>query len=301
VSPDEQRSEPIIIVRKKSSHGGHHGGSWKVAYADFVTSMMAFFLVMWLMVQSDVVRNNIAGYFQDPTGFKKGGSSSVLPEKGNSIIPMKQKDTMIKKLSQRQREEEMRKMLRKAGEEIQQKLKSTPGFKTFQKQVEVELTAEGLRIQLLDSEGQSFFEKGSAELLPKTKLLLKLVAQELAKLPNRVIIEGHTDSLRYAANAVYTNWELSADRANSARLWMEEHGLRRDQVSEVRGFAYTQPKIASNPGDPRNRRIAIIVVNDFSGMNYLDKNVVLDGEQELSSTEQDSEHSSKELAHQTSE
>jgi chemotaxis protein MotB len=275
---DEER-EPVIIVKKKGKgHGGHHGGSWKVAYADFVTSMMAFFLVMWLMVQSDVVRENIAGYFQNPTGYKKGGSSSVLPKQGTSIIEMKHMNSATKKMDRQKHEEEMREMLRKAGEEISAKLKRLPGFAQLKNQIEVQMTAEGLRIQLVESAGQPFFEKGSAELLPRTKLLLKIIAQELAKLPNKVIVEGHTDSLRYAATAAYTNWELSADRANAARDWMERQGMRENQISEVRGFAFTQPKIKSNPGDPRNRRIAIIVVNDFSGMNYLDKNVVLEDE-----------------------
>lgn len=273
------QQEPVIIVRKKKKgHAAHHGGSWKVAYADFVTSMMAFFLVMWLMVQSDVVRENIAGYFQDPTGFKKGGSSSILPKQGSSIIEMKHMNSITRKLDRQKNEEQMREMLRKAGEEISDKLKRLPGFAQLKNQIQVQMTAEGLRIQLVESAGQPFFEKGSAGLLPRTKLLLKIIAQELSKLPNKVIIEGHTDSLRYAANAAYTNWELSADRANAAREWMESYGMHENQVSEVRGFAFTQPKIKDNPGDPRNRRIAIIVVNDFSGMNYLDKNVVLEDE-----------------------
>jgi chemotaxis protein MotB len=283
--PDDEAQQPIIIKKKKGGHGGHHGGSWKVAYADFVTSMMAFFLVMWLMVQPEDVREHVAGYFQDPTGYKQGGYKSILPGKGTSIIDLKHKNSAVRKLDRKKREEEMRRSLQEMGEKLMKKFERMPGFKAIEKQIEIEMTAEGLRVQLVESAGQPFFEKGSAELLPHTRLLLKLVSQELSKIDNDVIIEGHTDSLRYADNASYTNWELSADRANSARQWMEDMGLSKERVSEVRGFAFTQPRIEDNPGDPRNRRIAIIVVNDYSGMSYLDKSLVLDEEEPESTLE----------------
>ncbi len=274
---EKDQQEPVIIVQKKGGHGGgHHGGSWKVAYADFTTSMMAFFLVMWLVNQSPAVKENVAGYFQDPTGFKKGGSSSILPKQGNSIIEMKSKNSMTKELSRKQMEIEARKQLARAATEIMDALQKDQTFSTLKNQIEVQMTAEGLRIQLLDSSGETFFEKGSADLKPNTKLLLSVIAQQLGKLPNKIIIEGHTDNFQYAQNANYTNWELSADRCNSARRYMTGNGLNYSQISEVRGFADTEPRISGRPSDPRNRRISIIVVNDFSGLNYLDKNVVLD-------------------------
>jgi chemotaxis protein MotB len=274
--PENELQEPIIVVKKKGGHAAHHGGSWKVAYADFTTSMMAFFLVMWLVNQSPAVKQSVAGYFKDPSGFKKGGSSSVLPKQGASVIEMKEKSSMIKEMTRKKREAEARKQLEQAAGEIMKELKRNPSFSTLKNQIDVQMTAEGLRIQLLDSSGETFFESGSAILKPNTKLLLKLIAQEIGKLPNNVIIEGHTDSRQYAENAAYTNWELSSDRCNSARRWMNEYGLRPNQVNEVRGFADTEPRIIGDPTDPRNRRISIIVINEFTGLNYLDKNVILD-------------------------
>lgn len=285
---EKEQKEPIIILKKKGGHGGHHGGSWKVAYADFTTSMMAFFLVMWLVAQAPEVRESVAGYFRDPTGFKKGGSSSVLPKQGSSIIEMKSKNSMTKEMNRRQMEKEARKQLAQAAADIANALKQDPAFASLKNQIEVQMTAEGLRIQLLDSSGETFFEKGSAQLKANTKLLLSVIAQQLGKLPNKVIIEGHTDSHQYAETANYTNWELSADRCNGARRHMNGNGLRFDQISEVRGFADTEPRIAGSPADPRNRRISIIVVNDFSGLNYIDKNVVLK-EEEIANESVDSE------------
>ncbi len=287
---EKEQQEPIIIVQKKGGHGGgHHGGSWKVAYADFTTSMMAFFIVMWLVNQAPVIKENVAGYFKDPTGYKKGGSSSVLPKQGSSVIEMKSKNSMIKEMNRKQMEKEARKQLAQAAADIANALKQDPTFSSLKNQIEVQMTAEGLRIQLLDSSGETFFEKGSAELKANTKILLGVIAEQLGKLPNKIIIEGHTDSHQYAETANYTNWELSADRCNSARRHMNGNGLRFDQISEVRGFADTEPRIAGNPIDPRNRRIAIIVVNDFSGLNYLDKNVVLK-EEDIANQDSDSDH-----------
>ncbi len=279
---DDNLQEPIIIKKKKGGgHGGHHGGSWKVAYADFVTSMMAFFLVMWLIAQSETVRMNVAGYFQNPTGFKKGGETSVMPKKGTSFIEMKDKNMMTQEQIRKMREQEARERLKEAAAEIMKKLKENPSFERLRNQIEVQMTAEGLRVQLIESAGESFFERGSAELKPFTKQLLAMVAAEIGRLPNRVIIEGHTDAFQYADGAAYTNWELSVDRCNSARRWMKENGLRFDQIAEVRGYADTQPKVKESPGDPRNRRIAIIVENEYSGLNFIDKNVVVD-EKEVS-------------------
>ncbi|MCC6964108.1 MAG: flagellar motor protein MotB [candidate division Zixibacteria bacterium] len=274
---DDTQQEPTIIIKRKGGHGGgHHGGSWKVAYADFVTSMMAFFLVMWLIAQSETVRESVAGYFQNPTGFKKGGDQTVLPNKGTSVIEMKSKNMMTEEQIRKMREKEARERLKEAAAEIMKKLRENPSFERLKNQIEVQMTAEGLRIQLLESSGESFFERGSAELKPFTKQMLVTVAEEIARLPNKVIIEGHTDSYQYAEGATYTNWELSVDRCNSARRWMKEHGLRLDQVAEVRGYAATQPKVKADPANPSNRRIAIIVQNEFSGLNYLDKNVIVE-------------------------
>ncbi len=269
-----QEQQPIIVKKIKGGHGGH-GGSWKVAYADFVTSMMAFFLVMWLLSQADVVKESVAGYFQDPQGFKKGGNMSVLPGAGKSVLDLSSRTSLTEEQRRRLRERQARKELTQAATEIMKKLRSNPSFERLRNQIEVQMTAEGLRIQLLESTGESFFERGSAEILPTAKKLLAVVAEEVGKLSNPVIIEGHTDSYRYSKASDYSNWELSVDRCNSARKWMQSHGLHPDQVSEIRGYADRQPKIKSNPTDPRNRRIAIIVANEYSGLNYLDKNIVI--------------------------
>jgi chemotaxis protein MotB len=238
--------------------------------------MMAFFLVLWLVAQSESVKESVAGYFQNPTGFKRGGSTSVLPNKGQTMIEMKSKAMMTEEQFRKMREREARKKLKEAGAEIMKKLRANASFERLKNQIEVKMTAEGLRIQLLETSGESFFERGSAELKPFTKQLLAMVAEEISRLPNKVIIEGHTDAYQYADNAIYTNWELSVDRCNSSRRWMKENGLQHDQVAEVRGYADTEPKIPSNPSDPRNRRIAIIVANEFSGMNFIDKNIEVD-------------------------
>jgi chemotaxis protein MotB len=275
-----QEQQPIIVRKKKGGHGGH-GGSWKVAYADFVTSMMAFFMVMWLLSQADNVKESVAGYFQDPQGFKDGGNMSVLPGSGKSILDLTSRNSITEEQRRRQREMQARKELKQAAAEIMKKLRSNPSFERLRNQIEVQMTAEGLRIQLLESAGESFFERGSAEIKPTAKVLLAMVAEEVGKLDNPVIIEGHTDSYRYSKTSDYSNWELSVDRCNSARKWMASNGLHEAQIEEIRGYADNQPKVESNPGDPRNRRIAIIVANQYSGLNYLDKNIVVPEEELL--------------------
>ncbi len=273
-----QEQQPIIIKKKKGGHG-HHGGAWKVAYADFVTSMMAFFLVMWLLSQADNVKESVAGYFQDPQGFKQGGNMTVLPGKGKSILDLTSRNSLTEEQRRRMREKQARKELMEAGAEIMKKLRSNPSFDRLRNQIEVQMTAEGLRIQLLESAGESFFERGSSEIRPTAQKLLAIVAEEVGKLDNPVIIEGHTDSYRYSKSSDYSNWELSVDRCNSARKWLSTHGLNDAQIVEIRGYADNEPKIKADPTDPRNRRIAIIVANQYSGMNYLDKNILIPEEE----------------------
>jgi chemotaxis protein MotB len=237
---EADKGRPIIVIRRKATaHGGHHGGAWKVAYADFVTALMALFIVLWLMGQDEEVKKAISAYFNNPTGTGKQIGTSVAGL-GNSIeVP---KDDMSK--------------LR---EKLQEALKAMPNFHNLKDHVEITITADGLRIELLESEAGMFFESGRAVPTENGSQLLSLLAGELGKLPNSMLIEGHTDSKPYSGDASYSNWELSADRANSARKIMQANGLRMDQVGQVRGFADRQLRHPDDPTNASNRRVSVIV------------------------------------------
>ena len=248
------KGQPVIIVKKRG-HGnhGHHGGAWKVAYADFVTAMMAFFLVMWLVGQSPNVKAAVAGYFRDPGVFETTRGGGVLPGgaeglRETGVTPAALNDV------QRARE-----VLERAAENLREALKKVPAFNALEGRIEITVTAEGLRIELLENDKNNFFAVGSAQLLPETVQLLGVIAKELSTLGNPIAVEGHTDSRAYASSNGYTNWELSADRANAARRAMESHGLRQRQIDAVRGFADTRLRYPNDPLDPRNRRISIVV------------------------------------------
>jgi chemotaxis protein MotB len=251
----------IIIVKKRGKHAAaHHGGAWKVAYADFVTAMMAFFLVMWLTAQSKDVRANIAAYFRDPGVFDHQKSKGILPGGKPGVEPGGKPDiepqTQASDARQIQQEREV---LTLAADRIRQELMHVKEFATLRDQIEITITSEGLRIELVERTGSSFFDSGSARLLGKSEQILILIAQELGKLSNDIVVEGHTDSHPYASTEGYGNWELSVDRSNAARRVMERRGLRAGQIRGVRGFADTQLHFASNPLDPRNRRVSILV------------------------------------------
>jgi chemotaxis protein MotB len=237
-----EKARPIIILKKKGGHGGHHGGAWKVAYADFVTAMMAFFMVLWLVGSAPKpVKEAIAGYFNDPSGSgtKTGTSMSAAAADNLSIA----KDDMPK-----------------LKEQIEEAMKKMPDFKKVQDHVEMTITGEGLRIELSESSLGTFFDSGSQKLNGDGKDILVLLAQQLGKLPNNLSIEGHTDSKAYAnKGGNYGNWELSSDRANAARRLMQENGIRVDQVKQVRGFADQRLRKPADPLDPSNRRISVIV------------------------------------------
>ncbi len=237
---DGQR--PIIIIKKKASHDGHHGGAWKVAYADFVTAMMALFIVLWLLNTSKPVRESIAGYFRDPSGTAgKLGTSSEGP--GEKFVPTPLPAEDMGKLK----------------DEIEKAMRRLPNFEKLKNQIEIKVTPEGLRIELLESATGTFFDLGNRNPNSNGSELLDLLAGELGKLPNKVSIEGHTDSKPFKGRKGYGNWELSTDRANSARRLMQEQGLGGKQVAQVRGFADQLLRTPKNPNDPSNRRISLIV------------------------------------------
>jgi chemotaxis protein MotB len=230
---------PIIVIRKKGGHGGHHGGAWKVAYADFVTAMMALFIVLWLMNSSKPIQVAISGYFKDPSGTGKQ-TGSTLDGTGEKLQPAKQDMAKIK-------------------EELQKSIQDINDLAQLKNNIEITVSSEGLRIELLESEKGTFFDSGSATLNKSGQEVATLLAAELGKAPNRLSIEGHTDAKPFAGKSSYSNWELSADRANAARRLMQQSGLRADQVSQVRGFADQSLRNAKDPLDPSNRRISIIV------------------------------------------
>src|SRR5919197_280403 len=240
--------ETVIIVRKKKGHGhGHHGGAWKVAFADFMTSMMALFLVLWLITQSSDVRSAIAGYFQDPLGRANEFGSSIL--KGEGAQAMNPRP-----ISQPQITDIRRDRLQVLGEQIRQELAQSVEFGDIAKQIEVELTSEGLRIQLLEDSSGVFFDPGSAHPRPVGVALLGLLGQRLAGMPNSVVVDGYTDAVPYsdAKAATYSNWELSADRANTARRIMVAGGLQQQQVVQVRGHADRDLRVPAQPSAASN-------------------------------------------------
>ena len=230
---------PIIIIRKKGGHGGHHGGAWKVAYADFVTAMMALFIVLWLMNSSKPIQMAVSGYFKDPNGTGKE-TGSTLAGTREKLQPAKQDMAMLK-------------------QQLQKSIQSINDLDKLKENIEITVTADGLRIELLESEKGTFFDSGSAVLNQSGHDLLTLLAAELGKVPNHVSVEGHTDAKPFTGTGSYSNWELSADRANAARRLMQQSGLRGDQVSQVRGFADQHLRNLKDPLDPSNRRISIIV------------------------------------------
>jgi chemotaxis protein MotB len=249
---------PIIIIKKnRGGHGGHHGGAWKVAYADFVTAMMAFFLVMWLVAQSPQVKANVAGYFREPGVFEFERSNGMLAGGTPGMEPGRAPEAMSKPdpaALLRERQE-----LQSAAEHIREQLMKAPGIATLRDQIEFTFTSEGLRIELIEGAGSSFFDSGSALLRGESVRILSIIAEELGKLSNDLVMEGHTDQRAYANGDRYGNWELSVDRANAARREMEHSGLKVGQVQTVRGFAATQLHVKDAPLDPRNRRVSIVV------------------------------------------
>jgi len=263
---EEKQAPPVIIVKKKGGHAGHHGGAWKVAYADFVTAMMAFFLVMWIMSQSDAVKKAVQGYFRDPVSFMKKTGRGTL-EGGSS--PM---NTLIRKSEEGGKLGKTFERLTEAGRKIREALDKIPEIAKLKDFIEIELIPEGLRIELVEvstnPDSSNFFGLGSASLKSNTQLILKAIASELGKLSNDIIVEGHTDKTPYSEINQYSNWELSADRANSARRHMESVGLRDGQIVEIRGYADKHLKLTESPFDPRNRRIAIIVLNEEYRESY---------------------------------
>jgi len=235
---DSAKEQPIIIIRKSAAHGGHHGGAWKVAYADFVTAMMALFMVLWLLNSSQETQKAIGGYFTDPRGNGRLIGSDMAGAGGDSM------NLAAKDLEQLK-------------DKIAQSLKQSTKFKELQDKITMVVTGEGLRIELLESDVGTFFENGSPVPTEQATEIIGRLAREVGELPNKVSVEGHTDAKKFTGE--YTNWELSSDRANTARRIMQAYGVRPDQVAQIRGFADQSLRKPDKADDPSNRRISIII------------------------------------------
>ncbi|MGC2061827.1 MAG: flagellar motor protein MotB [Thermodesulfovibrionales bacterium] len=253
------KSSKIIIKKvNKGGHAGHHGGSWKVAYADFVTAMMAFFLLMWLLnMTSAEKRIKLSMYFKTFSLFEKGGTSMMLDKPGGTVGDSGGQFGKLDADKSAKGSTDDAPLPEAIKERISAEVKAK--LSDVQDQIMVDLFEGGVRIQLVDKEGQSLFPVGASEMSPKAKKILGVIAENIKSLNNKIAIEGHTDALNYSTTR-YTNWELSTERASAARKELEKNGLDPDRLMMVAGYASTAPLIKDNPNDPRNRRISIILV-----------------------------------------
>lgn len=270
-NPEEEK-KPRRRVKKAKGHGGHHGGAWKVAYADFVTAMMALFLVLWLVSQADVkLKQSIAAYFRSPGVFDtmQGGILSQAKKVSKEPESLTSKDD--------------EQILFSVAQTLQKKFDTRPEFSKLKDQVKIEITEEGLKIQIIDKADQISFSSGSAKLTPEAEALLKEIALAICELPNQINIGGHTDSHVFPSDNGYTNWELSADRANAARRVLQAGCVTPEQIHRIVGFADTEPMVPDDPYSPANRRISITVLRLIApaGQNEETKDVPNSSEKEV--------------------
>lgn len=289
------KEQPIIIKKIVKGGHGHHGGAWKVAYADFVTAMMAFFIVMWIVSSSESTQESITAYFQDPGAFEFLSGKPTIPvdlgltpspgknsgdDKGDGVgardaqfeatLNPEQMDDLAQKVNDYQREEAFQDSvdaamrvattandIRKVFDELAEE---NPDFTDLINSIEIQLFDDGLRIELIESEDDVFFQVGSANLKPEAVGILKKLAVEIGKLPNQLEIEGHTDSRGFGSGkGGYSNWELSTERANASRRVLDRYGLWEGQILRVTGYADRMLRIPENPFDKSNRRITLFV------------------------------------------
>lgn len=274
----DEGMRPIIVKRIKKTAGGHHGGAWKIAYADFVTAMMAFFLLMWLLGStSKGDLEGIAEHFKNPLkvamsgGSGSGDSSSVIKgggtdltrrngqvNKGETQTNKKTYDLNDAKAALEKVEGERLKVLKA---KIEATIEANPILKKYQNQLLLDITSEGLRIQIVDEQNRPMFALAKATLQPYTSDILHVLGMVLNDVPNRIGLSGHTDSTPYFSEAGYSNWELSADRANASRRALVVGGLADAKILRVVGLAAAAPLDRADPFSPINRRISIIVMN----------------------------------------
>lgn len=251
---------PPIIVKKKGHGHGHHGGAWKVAYADFVTAMMALFIVLWILGSSEEVKKNISGYFKDPIGFTEGGYKDPLPGQGGGILPGAKSSEEVAHEVETERLNDLGKEI---ANEIKEGIKDNPAFDAIVSNIIFEPTNEGLRIEMIEKGDNIFFDLGSAQLNNKAIQILQIISKQLVKLPNKIAVEGHTDSRPFFSEKMpgYTNYELSADRANAARreLVRVAGGIKDSQLDGIVGYADKRLRDPKDPFSLVNRRISVIV------------------------------------------
>ncbi len=261
--------QPIIIKRKKVVAAGHHGGSWKVAFADFATAMMAFFLVLWLTATATPEQKRaVEGYFKDPVGYTEGGSpnpvdlggsASVVDESSDDVADsnIQIQDQVVEEMAQTLEQQKMERLF----QDLKDRIEQNKTLQEFKDQLLIDITSEGLRIQIVDRSQRPMFDSGRAELKYYSQDILFELAKTLSTVDNKLSLTGHTDSTPFSGRPGYTNWELSADRANTARRALVAGGVAGRQIGRVVGLS---DSVLFNKGDPQapvNRRISIIVMN----------------------------------------
>ena len=298
MSDKDDELQPIIVKKIKKG-GGHHGGAWKVAYADFVTAMMAFFLLLWLLnVTTSEQKQGIADYFDpnpkisdgksgaggllggltaSPEGAMTSDTAPVVPMQTQNITTPamrpgrdpgqsdvkgeKGQEQVVEAIKQKMREQEQQDF-DEAQKKLEEAIEANPELSKLSKHLKVDSTPEGLRIQVLDQDGESMFARGSAQMYEKTKSLMQQIAEVVMGMPNEISIRGHTDGVPYGAGATYTNWELSADRANSSRRVLLESGIPVERLNNVVGKADREHFVPEDPANAQNRRISIVLIRE---------------------------------------
>ncbi|WP_434678331.1 flagellar motor protein MotB [Pseudomonas sp. R1-18] len=269
-----ENNQPIIIKRVKRFGGGHHGGAWKIAFADFATAMMAFFLVLWLMSAATPEQLiAVAGYFKDPVGFSDSGSPYVIDLGGSpEMSPNQTLNPEVKttpspdtvpvepETSETKAEQVEQERLEMLLQELQNKVEENPQLQKFKDQILFEITQDGLRIQIMDADNRPMFDVGSARLKPYFEDILLAMADTIKSVPNKISVSGHTDATPFVGNGGFGNWELSSNRANAARRALVAGTYPDTQVARVVGYASSSLYDRENPFNPVNRRIDIVVL-----------------------------------------
>jgi len=263
-APARDQKPRIIRIKKKGGHPAHHGGAWKVAYADFVTAMMALFIVLWLLTQADLeTRSQIAQYFRHP-GILSGGASAGNPQMGKKPTVVDDDLLLVQKDMQQLARSSEQELLSNEQQRVQKMLadvaRESPEMAELAGLTQVKVTSEGLLIEMVDDAGANLFDSASAALKPALAKLLQRLGALLGELPNAVEISGHTDGQKYARGSTRDNWDLSFQRAQAARPLLEAGGLRKGQVTRIMAHADSDLLIPENPLDPRNRRLSILAV-----------------------------------------